>query len=123
MQRCYDTRHPYFNKYGGAGITVADAWHTFENFYADMGHRPEGTTLDRIKGALVYSKENCRWATRREQANNTKGNHIVHYQRRRYTLAVLARMFGIESATLRKRLLRMTAEQAVQMRLYERYEK
>lgn len=120
MQRCYDNRHPYFSEYGGKGIQVDPSWHAFESFYGDMGDRPAGTTLDRIRNTLGYSKSNCRWATRKEQANNTANNHIVHYRRRRYTLSVLAGMFGIEPATLRKRLLRMPVEKAVQMRLYER---
>lgn len=120
MQRCYDTRHPYYSQYGGAGVTVVAEWHTFEGFYRDMGDRPDGTTLDRKSGALGYFAGNCRWATRKEQANNTKSNHLIRYKRRVYTLTELAEEHGIAPATLRKRLLHMPVWRAISARHYER---
>jgi len=71
-QRCDDPNHMRYIDYGAKGITYCDRWKEYKNFKEDMGTRPAGLTLDRIKNDQPYSKENCRWATRVEQSFNQK---------------------------------------------------
>ena len=72
IQRCGNPKSSGYDIYGAVGITVCDHWKSFENFYKDMGEKPEECSLDRIDGKLGYSKENCRWATQAEQLKNRK---------------------------------------------------
>lgn len=70
IQRCTSKNHCKYPRYGGRGITVCDRWKNFNNFLEDMGDRPQGKTLDRINNDEGYYKENCRWATPKEQRSN-----------------------------------------------------
>ncbi len=72
--RCLNVRNPAYPSYGGRGISICPQWvQSFEQFFADMGPRPAGTSLDRwpdMNGN--YEPNNCRWATATEQARNTR---------------------------------------------------
>lgn len=79
MLRCYNKTSNRWQYYGGKGIIVCARWHKVENFIVDMGEPPTTNhTLDRVKGNLGYSKENCKWSTPKEQANN-RSNNLVQY--------------------------------------------
>jgi hypothetical protein len=102
IQRCYNPNRDGYKNYGGRGIKVCERWHIFENFYNDVGDCPEGLTLDREDNNKDYAPENCRWATNKEQSNNTRRNHRVTYKGETKTLSQWAQDLGINKSKLRR---------------------
>lgn len=81
-------------------VTYCDAWKDFSAFFADMGVRPEGTTLDRIDSSGNYEPSNCRWADIYTQENNKSNNVFYIYGGERLTLTQIARKYGISRSNL-----------------------
>ena len=79
IQRCRNSNLEIFKYYGGKGITVCDEWLDYSTFLRDMGERPKGRSIDRIDGGKGYYKDNCRWATNKEQSRNIRTNRNVTY--------------------------------------------
>lgn len=114
--RCHNPSDAAYADYGGRGIAVCERWRaSFESFYEDMGPRPSSMhSIERRNNSGHYSKENCRWATRREQMRNTRRNVLVTFDGRTQCVAAWAEETGIPSDTLRARLrLGWSAERAL----------
>jgi hypothetical protein len=79
------------------GIDVCDTWfNSFKAFYADMGNRPSKPhSIDRRDGAKGYSKENCIWATRREQSINRKTTRWLEFESKKVIMQELADILGV----------------------------
>lgn len=104
IQRCTNPKREKYARYGGRGITVCRRWmDSFENFLADMGERPTGTTIDRIDNDGNYEPDNCRWSSPREQSINSSKTKLSEQQVREIqNLAAsgesqrdIARRFGV----------------------------
>lgn len=81
-ERCTNPNCKVYKYYGGRGISYDPRWEKFSNFYADMGEKPEGLTLDRIDVDGNYHKDNCRWEEwsvqvhNRRKLPNTKSEYV-----------------------------------------------
>lgn len=104
LYRCFKEDCKAWKWYGGRGITVCERWLKFENFFADMGHRPPGTTLDRIDNDGNYEPGNCRWATPKQQARNTSKTHRLKIYGQTKSLLDWAELKGISPDVIRRRL-------------------
>lgn len=106
-ERCYKSNKAEYKHYGGRGITICDEWlEDFMNFYnwAMSNGYEDHLSIDRIDVNGNYCPENCRWATRKEQSNNTRQNRFLKFNGETHTVKEWADIIGINVVTLRGRL-------------------
>lgn len=112
--RCRNPNARSWPNYGGRGITFCSRWDSFDLFVQDMGQRPPGATLERIDNDGPYSPENCRWATRKEQARNRRIARYVMIEGLKYRAMDLAIIANVKTDTILERAQRgMTYEEVV----------
>lgn len=107
--RCFNPNNYDYKHYGGRGITICEEWlgeNGFMNFVFwsnDNGYR-EDLTIDRIDNNKGYSPDNCRWATRREQANNTRRNTFYEHNGEVHTISEWSRISGVRPENIIHRI-------------------
>ena len=105
IDRCTNKSHKFWGHYGGRGITVCSEWMLFKNFFADMGDRPKDKTLDRINNNGNYNKRNCRWATKKQQDNNKRTNHLLMYNGKTQNITEWAEELNMKRYLIYNRLI------------------
>jgi len=105
MQRCFNSRYTGYELYGGRGITVCDRWHTFVNFWEDVGSTwQQGLMIDSIDNDGNYEPSNCKWSTPLQSANNRRTNHRIVTPKGRMTVTAAAKEYGLSRQTLFARI-------------------
>lgn len=104
--RCLNKSTRNFHRYGGRGITVCESWiNSFEHFFSDMGARPTSDhSLDRKNNEGNYEPGNCRWATAKEQANNTSANVLLTINGCKKPLSIWADENGLDRSVIVSRV-------------------
>lgn len=108
-KRCYTPNEGAYKYYGARGISVCDEWKNnffaFKEWAIKTGYN-DGLTIDRIDVNGNYSPSNCRWATRKEQANNTRRNRILTFNGKSMNIAEWSKETGIKQNTILYRIKR-----------------
>lgn len=111
IYRCTNPERSHYEYYGGRGIKVCQDWvndfETFETWALNNGYE-ESLTIDRIDVNGDYTPDNCRWATRKEQANNTRNNRIITFNGVSKSITQWSEETGISKNLIWERLRRNT---------------
>ena len=107
IQRCYYTKNKSYPRYGGRGVVVCDEWRKDKQAFFDWalanGYK-DNLTIDRIDNSKGYSPDNCRWVTKRQQANNRRSNHLITANGETHTVSEWADITGIKVCTINSRI-------------------
>ena len=105
-ERCSNPNNPQYDSYGARGIQVCPEWLEYVNFrdWALANGYAENLSIDRIDNNGGYCPENCRWATAREQANNTRKTRLLTYNGETHSVSEWARKLNINQSTLSMRI-------------------
>lgn len=114
-KRCENPKYKDYPNYGGRGIRLSIEWLTFENFYNDMfftysehvkKYGEKNTTIERKNVNGNYDKDNCDWATKLEQARNTRANRLLTFEGETLCVTQWAERFSMTRQKIEKRLKR-----------------
>ena len=102
-QRCTNSRCDCYRNYGERGIKICQEWEKdfvcFYNWAIKKGYN-DNLSIDRIDVNGNYEPKNCRWATIKQQANNTRKNHFIKFNGEKYTLKQFSEKYNIPESTV-----------------------
>lgn len=105
LRRCNNKKDKSYSRYGAKGIKVSKEWLDFQNFYNDMfSTYSTGLQIDRIDNNEGYSKENCRWVTLKEQANNKTNVTLYTHNGKTMCASDWDRKLGLKVGSVKNRL-------------------
>lgn len=106
IYRCEKPNHVAYKNYGQRGITVCDEWHDFSAFkkWVEKTKISDDYSVDRIDNNKGYSPENCRWVSRKEQANNRRNNVKIEYQGEIHNLTEWSELLRFDYKTVHNRM-------------------
>jgi hypothetical protein len=104
LTRCTSPSNHKYPDYGGRGITVHEPWREFATFLADMGERPQGTTLGREDNDGNYEPGNCSWETGTQQGRNKRNTRLFEFEGITATLPEHCERLELNTSTIRSRV-------------------
>lgn len=107
LYRCNTDTSPLYSNYGGRGIEVCLSWHNYNAFISDMGLRPSSAhSIDRIDVNGNYCKENCRWATKKQQSRNRTNSQYVHIDGKKLQVDDYCELYSVSKHAIKNRIRR-----------------
>lgn len=123
-ERCLNPNNKRFHSYGGRGIKICERWlNSFPDFFQDMGNAPIGFQLERKDNQGNYEPENCKWASRVEQANNKRNNRLITFMGKTQTVAEWSRETGLGFGIIHQRIARKCPIDRLFAPVSERYKR
>lgn len=119
-QRCHNENDKSYYRYGGRGISVCYQWrNSFEQFYLDMGKRPEEYQIERINNQSDYCPSNCEWASTGQQGQNKRSSYLWYYQGKLYeSKEEIASLLGLHPTTVASRCENINQPDFIKRRKY-----
>ena len=106
-KRCLNPKNKDYARYGAKGITICKEWvDSFEQFYKDMGNKPEGFSIERIDNTKGYFPENCKWADRSTQQRNKSNSLWIEWKGQIKHIMEVAQELGISKGAAHLRYKR-----------------
>lgn len=103
-QRCNNPNCNEYKHYGARGIKICKRWDRFENFFSDMGRKPDGMSIERKDNNRNYTPSNCKWANHKEQMNNTRSTRMITIGGITKPQTQWAEFYGIRAGLVRNRI-------------------